>query len=177
MTLHDTRPDAGERAAAGSPSLEERIARLEDAKAIHEVKFRYTNATDTGYDLDGIAACFTPDGRWAAEGFADCHGRDEIREFFGGLKQVVTMALHHATNPRIQVAADGTTATGQFYLHCLCTMLRGDEAGGSDAVLMMGTYRDRFARHDGEWLISELVADVRHVSGWTEGWVREPWRA
>lgn len=49
--------------------------------AIQEVKFRYTEGTDPGYDLDKIAAAFTPDGRWYAEGFADCHGRDEIREF------------------------------------------------------------------------------------------------
>lgn len=157
-------------------SLEQRVTRLEDAQAIQDVKFRYTQATDTGYDLDRIAACFTPDGRWAAEGFADCHGRDEIREFFGNLKQVVTMALHHATNPRIQVAPDGTSATGQFYLHCVCTMLRGDGSDDADAVLMIGTYSDRFAKVDGEWLLEELVAEVRHVSEWTEGWARQPWR-
>jgi ketosteroid isomerase-like protein len=156
--------------------LEQRVARLEDVRSIQEVKYRYTEGTDTGYDLDKIASAFTPDGRWVAEGFADCHGREEIKEFFAGLKQVVTMALHHATNPRIQVAEDGLSATGQFYLHCLCTMLRGDDSGGSDAVLMIGTYRDRFAKVDGEWLLDELVADVRHVSEWTEGWARQPWR-
>ncbi len=180
MTPLRTSPSAASTAPATSDrdavSLEHRVARLEDVRAIQEVMFRYTEGTDTGYDLDKIASCFTPDGRWLAEGFADWHGRDEIRDFFGNLKQVVTMALHHATNPRIEVADDGMSATGQFYLHCLCTMLRADGSGESDAVLMIGTYTDRFEKVDEQWLLKELIADVRHVSEWTEGWARQPWR-
>lgn len=41
---------------------------------------------------------------------------------------------------------------------------------------MLGTYSDTFRQVDGEWLIEELTADVRHVSEWTQGWARQPWR-
>lgn len=161
---------------AVAASLEQRLTLLEDVRAIEEVKYLYTEGTDTGYDLEKIASAFTPEGRWVAEGFADCHGRQAIKDFFLGLSQVVSMALHHATNPRIVVDPGGTTASGQWYLHCVCTMRRSDGSDDQDAVLMIGTYRDRFEKVDGEWLISELVADVRHVSEWTQGWAKQPWR-
>jgi hypothetical protein len=157
-------------------SVEERLARMEAIHEIQEIKFRYTEGTDFGYDLDKIASCFTEDGRWVSEGFADCHGREEIKEFFAGLKQVVSMALHYTTNPRITLGDDGLSATGRFHLWCACTMSRSDDSGESDAVTMIGTYDDKFEKVDGKWLIKELNADVRHVSEWSEGWARQPWR-
>lgn len=157
-------------------SLEERITRVEDVQGIEKIKMLYTEGTDFGYDLDQIASCFTEDGRWVSEGFADCNGREAIAAFFGQLKQVVTMALHYTTNPRIDVGDDGVTATGKFHLWCACTMKRGDESGEEDAVMMIGTYADRFEKVDGTWLIKELNADVRHVSEWTKGWALDPWR-
>lgn len=157
-------------------SVEQRLARMEAIHEIQEVKYRYIAGTDFGYDLDQIASCFTIDGRWRAEGFADCHGRTEIKEFFGRLKQVVTMALHYATNPRIEVGHEGLTAVGRFHLWCACTMIQPGGSTGSDAVVMLGTYSDTFRKIDGEWLIEELDADVRHVSEWTQGWANQPWR-
>ena len=163
----------------GSPeelSLEQRVTRIEDVRAIEKVKMLYTEGTDFGYDLEQIAGCFTEEGRWVSEGFADCHGREAIKEFFAGLKQVVTMALHYTTNPRIDVDPGGRTAAAKFHLWCACTMLRPDESGDKDAVTMIGTYSDRFEKVDGTWLISELKAEVRHVSEWTQGWALDPWR-
>jgi hypothetical protein len=160
-----------------SLSSEERLTRMEDIHGITQIKMLYTEGTDFGYDLDQIASCFTEDGRWVAEGFADCNGREEIKEFFGNLKQVVSMALHYTTNPRITINDDGLTATGKFHLWCACTMARSDDSGEQDAVTMIGTYADRFEKVDGVWLLKELNADVRHVSEWTQGWALEPWRA
>lgn len=88
----------------------------------------------------------------------------------------MTLAFHHATNPRIDVAPDGMSASGRFYLYCICTMLRANDPEQSDAVLMFGSYQDKFVKLNGEWLLAELIADVRHVSEWTEGWVRQPWK-
>jgi hypothetical protein len=56
-------------------SLEQRLARME---AIQEIKFRYTEGTDFGYDLDKIASCFTEDRRWFSSTSgapARCHGQ------------------------------------------------------------------------------------------------------
>lgn len=86
------------------------------------------------------------------------------------------MALHYATNPRIEVHDNGIGATGRFHLWCACTMRRPAEPQESNAVVMLGTYSDTFRQVDGEWLIEELTADVRHVSEWTQGWARQPWR-
>jgi hypothetical protein len=157
-------------------SLEERVTRIEDVREIEKIKMLYTEGTDFGYDLDQIASCFTEDGRWVSEGFADCHGREAIKEFFGQLKLAVTMALHYTTNPRIDVDPGGVTAAAKFHLWCACTMKRPDESGEEDAITMIGTYSDRFEKVDGTWLIKELNAHVRHVSEWTKGWALDPWR-
>lgn len=155
--------------------LERRVLRLEDLRAVEQLKFRYTAACDFGFDVDAIAACFTEDGRWVAEGFADCHGREQIRDYFRRLSHVTPQALHYATSPRVELDDDGTRATAQFHLLCLSTVRRrGDD--GLDALVMIGSYHDRCVKVDGEWLFEELRADVRHVSEWTEGWARQPWR-
>ena len=155
--------------------LERRLTRLEDVRAVEQLKFRYTAACDFGYDLDALASCFAPDGRWVSDGFADCHGRDEIRDYFRRLAKVTPQALHYATSPRVLLDAGGGRAEARFHLLCLSTVRRrgSDE---HDALVMIGSYHDRCIKIDGQWLFEELRADVRHISEWTQGWVREPWR-
>ena len=84
------------------------------------------------------------------------------------------MALHNATNPRIVLYDNGIGATGQFHLWCACTM-RPAEPLESD-VVMLGACSDRFRQADGEWLIEEFTADVRHMSERRQGRARQPWR-
>jgi hypothetical protein len=154
--------------------LEARLALIEAEREIEQLQYRYTAACDHGYDVDAIASCFTPTGRWVANGFADCHGRDEIRAFFTSLARVTPQVLHYATSPRITVRPDGQTATAEFYLLCLSTVTGGSD--GAEAVIILGTYSDRCVKVNSEWLFEELRVDVRHISEWTQGWVNQPWR-
>jgi ketosteroid isomerase-like protein len=147
------------------------IARLEALRAVEQLKYRYTQACDSGFDLDAIADCFVPDGRWVSDGYADCRGHDAIRRYFAAVARATPMAQHHATNPQIELDADGARATSRFHLFCVCTTTVPERA----AVVIIGAYRDRCVKVGDDWLYEELRADIRHVSEWTRGWVDQPW--
>lgn len=156
-------------------ALERRLREVEDRLAIEALKHRYTAALDFGYDLEGLAACFVADGRWRANGFGDCRGRDEIKALFARVAAATPMALHYATSPRIDLSADGRSALARFYLLNLATV-RSPGGEGEDAVVILGTYEDRCVKVGGEWLFEEVRVEVRSSSDWTEGWARQPTR-
>lgn len=143
-------------------TLEERVRRLEDAVAITSLKYQYAAYCDAGYDLDGLCSVFVPDGRWAANGYGDFNGHAEIRAYFAQLSTTVVEALHYVTSPRIELAEDGQSATGRFYLLCLCKSKRRHAPAIADPVVISGTYEDQFVKIDGRWLFRELVVNVRY---------------
>jgi hypothetical protein len=147
-----------------SSALEDRLARLEDEKAILHLKYQYAAYCDTGYDLDGFRSIFTPNGRWAANGFGTFTGHDEICRFFEELSATVVQVLHYVTSPRITVADDGRTATGDFYLLCLSRSRDRGNLSVVDSVATMGTYEDRFVKLADRWLIEEMKVNVGHVA-------------
>ncbi|WP_167042375.1 nuclear transport factor 2 family protein [Salinibacterium sp. ZJ454] len=156
-------------------ALEARLERLEDLRAIEQLTYRYTAACDFGYDLDGITACFMPEGRWASNGFAELVGHDAIRDYFRRLSRHTSQALHYATSPRIEIDETGLRARARFYLFCTATV---DKRGSDvpDPVVILGSYDDICVKVDGEWLFEELRVLARSSSNWTEGWVTQPWR-
>ena len=143
-------------------TLEERVGRLEDVTAIATLKYRYAAFCDAGYDLDGLCSVFVPDGRWAANGYGDFKGHAEIRAYFAKLSTTVVEVLHYVTSPRIELAEDGQSATGRFYLLCLCKSRRRHVPAIADPVVIAGTYEDQFVKIDGRWLFRELVVNVRY---------------
>ena len=143
-------------------TLEQRVARIEDVSAITSLKYRYAAFCDAGYDLDGLCSVFVPEGRWAANGYGDFKGHAEIRAYFAKLATTVVEVLHYVTSPRIDLAQDGQSATGRFYLLCLCKSRRKDVPAIADPVVIAGTYEDQFVKIDGRWLFRELVVDVRY---------------
>lgn len=160
-----------------SLSLEERIARLEDIEAIKDLKYRYAGYCDAGYDPDGITSLFTADGHWKVSGVGgEATGHDELRTFFTNMAKSIVWALHFMIAPRIEVAEDGKSAVGRFYLLCLCTIVRSDDPSKQDAVILTGNYVDQFVKVDGRWYFKELTATIHQASNWTEGWVNQPWR-
>jgi hypothetical protein len=167
-TIDRSAPDSHE-------SLERRLRHLEDIRAIEQLKYRYTAGCDFGYDLDEIAGCFTENGRWISNGFADLTGRQEIRDYFERLSRYTSQALHYTTSPRITIEPSGDRATAEFYLLCLATVRRRGSTE-SDAVVILGSYTDICIKIDDKWFFEELRVDVRHSSDWTEGWAKQPWR-
>ncbi|MES2481097.1 MAG: nuclear transport factor 2 family protein [Pseudomonadota bacterium] len=143
-------------------TLEQRVGRIEDVSAITSLKYRYAAFCDAGYDLDGLCSIFVPDGRWAANGYGDFTGHAQIRAYFAELAKTVADVLHYVTSPRIDLAQDGQSATGRFYLLCLCRSLRRDDPSIADPVVIAGTYEDQFVKIDGRWFFKELVVNVRY---------------
>lgn len=157
--------------------LEDELGRLQDIRAIEQLKYRYAGYCDHGYDPDGIASCFTPDGVWVVNGVGgDVAGHDAIRAHFSALSKSISWALHYVVAPQVELAADRMTAVGHFYLLCLCTIAREDGSSEKDAVILTLNYTDRFVKHDGRWLFTELRGTMHQASNWDQGWVRQQWR-
>ena len=142
--------------------LERRIAVLEDQRAIETLKYRYAALMDSGYDAEGLAALFLPEGRWRATGFGDFVGREQIRAFFAAMPRQVSQAQHHVSAPRIELAPDGGTATGEFYLFCV-SRTQHAEASRPERFATLARYVDRFVKLDGRWYFEDLQADVSTV--------------
>jgi uncharacterized protein (TIGR02246 family) len=140
--------------------LRSELARMRDAREVEALKHAYTAALDSGYDPDRIAALFTADARWVADGFGDYRGREEILRFFERLAPTVIKVRHFATSPIVEVAADGTTATGQWNLLCLCSRRHRKDPEVEVPVVEVGTYRDALVKVEGRWFFAELSVEV-----------------
>lgn len=148
-------------------SIEERLQRLEDIEAIKQLKARYCDRCDAGYDADGIAELFVEVGVWdGGNTFGRREGREAIRSHFQKASARVSIARHQVMNPMITV--DGDTATGQWLLFQPCT-----DAGVDGAVWLAATYHDRYVREGDQWLFSESVIDVAFFTPFDKGWAIE----
>jgi ketosteroid isomerase-like protein len=140
-----------------------RFERLEDEAAIVRLKARYARACDAGYDAAAIAELFVADGVWdGGDLFGRAEGRDAIRDHFAGASERITWALHFTLNPLIEVAADGRSATGSWYLWQPCTRRR---AGGDQGAWLAGTYDDTYLRTDDGWRFATVTVRARWLEG------------
>jgi ketosteroid isomerase-like protein len=147
--------------------LERRLRVLEDIEAIKQLKFRYADACDRGYDFDTLASLFTEDAVWDGGLFGRHEGREAIREFFRGVSSDIPFAIHYMMNPIISV--DGDEASGQWYLFQTCTF-----ADGNTAIWGAARYDEQYRRIDGEWMFSHLNLISSFWTPFDEGWVKRP---
>lgn len=159
---------------ANSESLEARVRRLEDLEAIRDLKARYAQYCDDGYDPDGIASLFTEDGVWEASFPPGIYrSREEIREFFTGVSKEFVWALHYVVRPTIEISESGDSAEGSWYF--LGPMTIRDE-GKDVPILVTGIYRDRYVKRDGRWWITHTKLETHQFSEWQTGWVEQRFR-
>jgi hypothetical protein len=152
--------------------LERRVARLEAVDAICKLKERYADVCDSGYDPVRMRPFFTEDAVWdGGPRFGRHNGIDAVCDFFAGISSTITWALHYMVAPNIEIAEDGRTATGTWYLFEPCTIATDN---GPRAMLITGRYADRYRRVDGSWKFSEVTLDCQTFSPLDEGWVRKP---
>ena len=161
--------------AAGD--LEARLQRLEDKEAIRDLKMTYAKLCDEGYDADGIVGLFAEhtDVEWVSDVFGTHRGRSGIHAWFEDVDEEIRWALRLMINPVIEVAEDGESAKGSFYLLELATMSAPD-GGTPDAVIMTGKYADDFVKEDGRWRFKRIEVNFEQVSNLDQGWVRQPFR-
>jgi hypothetical protein len=147
-------------------TLETRIARLEAAEAIRNLKARYCELCDTGYQAAPLAALFTPDAVWdGGEALGVHHGREAIGRFFVAMPSTLSFAIHHVTNPRIEVAADAASATGHWLLLQTAT-----DPTGRQAMWFAATYEDEYVRTGEDWLFSRVTLSTRFLAPYERGW-------
>ncbi len=117
--------------------LEQRLRVLEDLEEIKQLKARYAALCDNGYDCDGIAALFTPDGVWDGGDLGRAEGRGAIRDFFVKAPKAFPFAIHHVMNPIIEVSGD--TARGRWYLFSRSRWPKATRRRGSPAAMRKST--------------------------------------
>jgi hypothetical protein len=144
-------------------NLEARIRRLEDIEAIKQLKVRYAAFCDDDYNEDGIASLFTDDGVWDGGQMGCYHGKKAIHKFFSTSDRAVPFAIHHVTNPIIEI--DGDRATGRWYLWQPCTF-----AEGNQGLWMAGIYNDVYRRINDGWLFEHVTIELRMLSPYEAGW-------
>jgi ketosteroid isomerase-like protein len=147
--------------------LERRLRVLEDIEAIKQLKYRYADACDRGYDTDTLADLFTTDAVWDGGLFGRYEGREAIREFFRGVSTDIPFAMHYMMNPIISV--DGDEADGEWYLFQTCTF-----AEGNTPILGAAKYAERYQRVDGMWKFRHLQLMSVFWTPYEEGWVKRP---
>jgi nuclear transport factor 2 (NTF2) superfamily protein len=147
--------------------LETQVRWLVDVEQIKQLKHRYCAHCDDDYDAEELAPLFTEDAIWDGGRLGYAEGREAIREFFLHAPNLVKWAIHHVTNPVIEVAGD--RATGSWYLwQPMVTQ------GGDQAMWLAARYTDRYRRVDGDWLFEHVKVDVRFFSPYEEGYGRVP---
>ena len=148
-------------------SLERRLRAVEDIEAIKQLKYRYADACDRGYDVDTLADLFTADAIWDGGIFGRYEGREAIREFFSGVSDDIPFAVHYMMNPIISV--DGDEASGEWYLFQTCTF-----AEGNMPILGAARYKEQYRRVDGKWKFRRLNLISTFWTPYEEGWVKRP---
>lgn len=133
-------------------TLEERVQRLEDDRAIRDLKARYLRACD-GKDPETIRDTMLPDAKVRYEGFPPFDNRDDfvaVYEQFGCQPGIYD--IHHMANG--VVTFDGPDrARGAFslYFHNINLTSRTLTQFGVE-------YDDIYVRKDGRWWIAETVS-------------------
>ena len=94
-----------------------RLQRLEDIEAIQQLIARYAKAVDHNGDPALVAPLFTEDAVWHCEGIGHWETRAGIvRDIRPNCTTFMPWAIHYMTQPIVDVAPDGRTATANHYL-------------------------------------------------------------
>jgi hypothetical protein len=178
MTEMTERTAVDETIAEELARLKKRLTLLEDRDEIRELKNRYARFCDDGWDAEGIASLFVPDGEWlvrsAGGGVVGLHhSADAIRGHFETRPALIPWTLHYMSNPVIDVAEDGQTATGTWIMHSYSTVTDGEEP--ETAILLICTYKNDFVKVDGRWKFRRLTCMVHSRSPFGVGWVKHRW--
>ena len=151
-------------------TLEERIQKLEDIRECEQLQYQYEYYLDNGYNGEGIASLFVPDGLWEIKGCGGtAKGKDAIINHANNLGKAIVWGQHNMMTPMIKIAENGKTATGTFCLLCMLTMI---DNGETDAYILVGKYSNKYVKVDGKWLFEELTGVIDQTAPWDKGWVK-----
>src|SRR5262245_10649034 len=116
-------------------SLAERVRRLEDLLAIHQLFVDYGRYLDAG-DLDAYASLFAEDGEVLLGPLGRAKGRAAIRELMGKtLASSKGSSYHVISSPQVRLDGDRATATVMW-------SVIARTADGGVALTMVGHHAD-----------------------------------
>ena len=138
-------------------TLEERLQRLEDDRAIRDLKARYLRACDA-QDPDTVRDCLLPEALVNYEGFPPFDNREDFVAIYRELGCAPGIHdIHHAANGIIAFTSPDR-ATGQWALlfHNINLSERMLTQFGIE-------YDDVYLRRDGRWWIAKTVSRKKSV--------------
>lgn len=134
-----------------------RLELLEARNDLLDLISRYAHGFDHK-DADLLRSIWREDAVLDLDFFGRFVGIDEI---MGAASQywAASPFMHHwMANPLVEIDLEAGTASAVTDLDCLCTYV---EEGTSH---IGGTYRDKFVRADGRWLIVERAFEIAFVT-------------
>lgn len=138
-------------------TIEERLQRLEDDRAIRDLKARYLRACD-GKAPDTVRDCLTPGSRIRYDGFPPFDNRDDfvaVYRQFGCVPGIFD--IHHAANGVIEFeSADRARGLWALTFHNINLAQRTVTQFGIE-------YDDVYVREDGRWWIAETSSRKKSV--------------
>ncbi|MFI5040982.1 MAG: nuclear transport factor 2 family protein [Acidimicrobiales bacterium] len=127
-----------------SDDLIQRVRRLEDLTAIHELFIAYGRYLDAG-DLDSYAGLFTDDGEVLLGPLGRAKGRDDIKALMAkALAGREGTSYHLITSPTVTLDGDRATATVMWTV-----IDRGPD--GAPVITMVGHHADVLTRVAEGW--------------------------
>lgn len=146
---------------ADTPSVQQRIASIEDKLAIKQVVDVFSNLADTK-EIDRQVRLFTEDA--VVESFSggklisSLKGRAQLKETFATFLANFHTVYHQNGQQTIDELA-GNTAKATSYCRVI---LIGKQDGKEMKTTMYTIYKDTFVKQGGQWLIQHRISNFAH---------------
>lgn len=154
-------------------NLEKELARLNDIEAIRNLKAEHALASDDPENLSKrLLAIVTDD---IELDYGETFGVHKGIEIFKELVQDTPFiwTLHYMIPSKIEIAADGKTAKGIWYLWEPATTPSPVDAKET-AMWLAGVYHDSYRKMpNGDWKISKMQLDSKLLCTYKDGWEKE----
>ena len=142
--------------------LEERVRRLEDLAAIHQLFIDYGAYLDA-HDFEAYSSLFAEDGEILLGPLGRAQGREQIRTMMAGtMPGGPGQSYHVISSPVVALGEDRAEAKVMW------TVIQRDPSGRPQ-VGMIGHHRDELVRRDGRWLFQRRRGFVDIPSAYPSG--------
>lgn len=156
---------AGEPPNAGTPGPtgELRLRRLEDIEEIRNLKIRYAELCDEGFDPESLVGLFTEDGVWDCGEFGVFRGPDEMAGYWRQTAAVTRFSHHYMTNHVVDLEPGGAEASGRCYM-------LGTATREGVAYWMAVRYVERYRRTEAGWRFSLMQLHPSFMTPYELSW-------
>lgn len=149
---------------AESPSLEERVARIEARDRVEELLAHYARCVDA-QDAQGVGAAFTEDGEMCNPGMPALKGRARITKLYGKLLPALRTSSHLIGAQQVLFAS-----SERALVHAAFQAWDSYKADDALDCFSFGFYEVEAVREaDGEWRMAALARGVARSASCSMG--------